>query len=234
MNKALDMLMDEASVLLVKMEYLEAERLCEEGLARAKGAGDWGYVARVLLPLQECRRQRRMIAVEGAVLLGSEGVTDTPAQLVARHAAAAVVLTGKHDGAYARAVQDEARKAGRYWEVLLGEAGGQEWKIKSLDGGFEGVVGAPPAQWQSRWLLPLPGGKGWDVKAKEDGTTPGSWVVGASEKLGDAGLAWVKKTYPKADGAKVKGIEVCLESVSDHEFLIQEYQKVARAMHLSA
>ncbi len=227
--------MDEASVLLVKMEYLEAERLCEEALERAKGAGDWAYVARVLLPLQECRRQRRMIAVEGAVLLGSAGVTDTPAQLVARHEAAAVVLTGSHDAAYARGVQEEARKAGRYWEVLLGEAQSGGWKIKSVAGeGFDATVNAPPTQWQNQWLLPLAGGKGWAVKAMEDGTTPGSWVVGASERLGDAGLAWVKKTYPKAGPEKIKGIEVCLESVSDHEFLIQEYQSVARAMHVNA
>ncbi len=238
MNKPLDMLMDEASILLVKMEYLAAEKLCEEGLARAKEAGDWGYVARILLPLQECRRQRRMIAVEGAVLIGSYGVLESPAQMVAKHDAAAVVLTAHHDAVFARAVRREALEAGKYWEVLLAQAdeAGGPWKVKS--GGteaFEGLVDAPPAEWQNRWLTPgRKEGKGIEIKPMADGTTPGSWVVRASEKLGDAGLAHVKSTYPDAGAQKVKALEGCLESVSDHEFLIQEYQKVARAMHAKA
>jgi hypothetical protein len=228
MDKPLDMLMDEASILLVKMEYLEAQRLCEEALVRAKWAGDWGYVARILLPLQECRRQSRLIAVEGAVLIGSYGELGSPAQIVGRHQAGAVVLTGVHDVVFARAMKREAREAGRHWEVLLADASGPgAWKIKSLWGDeFQGLVEAPDAAWRNKWILP--GDK--TVKASADGMTPGSWVIRASEKLGDAGLVLVKKAHPEASLEKVKALESCLESVSDHEFLIQEYQKTARGL----
>lgn len=65
----IDQIMERASERLLAMDYLECERLCVEALARAREAGDFERYARILLPLQEARRQRRQIAVEAGVTI---------------------------------------------------------------------------------------------------------------------------------------------------------------------
>src|SRR5690606_17570305 len=71
MSSTLDDIMERASRSLAAMDYLTCERLCVEALAAARRAQDWSYYARILLPLQEARRQRRLIAADGWVRLGT-------------------------------------------------------------------------------------------------------------------------------------------------------------------
>ena len=59
-----DRLMERASVALEATEYFEAERLAAQALQRAHQAGDFEAMTRILLPLQEARRQKRQAAVE--------------------------------------------------------------------------------------------------------------------------------------------------------------------------
>jgi len=69
----LDALMEDASRALAEMDYLTCESLCLKALAAAREDGNWAYYKRILLPLQEVRRQRRMIAADGDVVLGCTG-----------------------------------------------------------------------------------------------------------------------------------------------------------------
>ncbi|MEX2217236.1 MAG: hypothetical protein WD749_00625 [Phycisphaerales bacterium] len=66
-GSALDALMERASLALERTDYFEAERLAAEALERAHRAGEFEAMARILLPLQEARRQVRQLAVDSGV-----------------------------------------------------------------------------------------------------------------------------------------------------------------------
>lgn len=53
----------------MRTEYIDAERLLAQAEAIARGASDWDTLARLYMPLQEARRQRRQLCGEGLVVL---------------------------------------------------------------------------------------------------------------------------------------------------------------------
>lgn len=63
---AIDSLMERASRALTGREYFAAERLCLEALELAHKACDYERMARICLPLQEARRQKRDLAADAA------------------------------------------------------------------------------------------------------------------------------------------------------------------------
>ena len=65
MPNDLNTTMEHASAALQSMDYAACEAGCLTALAMAGNARRWSDYARILLPLQESRRQRRMIAVDG-------------------------------------------------------------------------------------------------------------------------------------------------------------------------
>ena len=60
----IDRLMDRASSALETTRYFEAERLAWNALRKAHAASDFERMARIALPLQEARRQKRQLAVD--------------------------------------------------------------------------------------------------------------------------------------------------------------------------
>lgn len=56
--------MEEASAALAAGDYFECERLAAGALQTAFAREQWELVARITLPLQEARRQRRLMAIE--------------------------------------------------------------------------------------------------------------------------------------------------------------------------
>ena len=78
MPPAIDPIMEQASRALVRMNYLACEQLCLQALTLARQAQDWPTYGRVLLPLQESRRHRRMIAAEGVIRLGTSQLWKSP------------------------------------------------------------------------------------------------------------------------------------------------------------
>ena len=77
-----DAIMEDASQALSRMDYLSCETFCLKALSLARRAKRWPVYARILLPLQETRRQRRMIAAAGVIRLGSavEIIVEKPAE----------------------------------------------------------------------------------------------------------------------------------------------------------
>lgn len=55
--------MEQASAALARGDYFEAERLCAKALLSAFARGEFDLVARIAMPLQEARRQRRLMAI---------------------------------------------------------------------------------------------------------------------------------------------------------------------------
>lgn len=77
-SDALQELCETGQDRLMRMDYLGAEAVLVEAEARAWEARDWDTLARLYMPLQETRRQRRLRCGEGTVVLDlvSEGPHD--------------------------------------------------------------------------------------------------------------------------------------------------------------
>lgn len=231
----LESIMEPASEALAKMDYLTCEDRCLEALGLAKQAGDWSQYARVLLPLQEARRQRRLIAAEGVIRLGTGGLPGDPMDWITRCQAGCVIVTQPHDAGVAEDLIHQTQRQRLYVEVLWvdNQPQAHDWMITALTGiDSRCSVTAPPRSWVDRWLQPL-GSQGLtrnDVARGQQGVaiTPGDWFLNACEALGDAALSQVTSTLGTLD--RVEALERCLAAVTDHEVLHQELAAAARAM----
>ena len=227
MPRTLDHIMEDASTALVKMEYLTCEALCLEALVEARRRGEWEYYARVLLPLQEVRRQRRIIAAEGVIALGVNATDPSIRTKIESLTSACIVLIKPSTVADAIALTARARQERKYLEVLFADndVADKTWTIRAFAGSAVSCnLPTPPHQWIGRFFHP------GEVKVTADTSTdtPGAWFVHATECLGDAALAAVS---PKLTGAaKVAALEHCLEVITDHEIIHQRLADAARAL----
>lgn len=80
MSDTIQPLCQQASDHLVATRYLEAEQLLVRAEAMAWADRDWDALHRLYMPLQECRRQRRQVAMDGAVQL--DFVAEAPNQTI--------------------------------------------------------------------------------------------------------------------------------------------------------
>ncbi|MFG0247650.1 MAG: hypothetical protein ACF8OB_02095 [Phycisphaeraceae bacterium JB051] len=217
--------MDQASLLLVKMQYLEAEKLCEQALKQARERKLWAYLARITLPLQECRRQRRMIAAEGHVVLGTDHLGDNALSELLQLDCGCVVFTGKDATGNALRLMQNIRKNSRHLLVLAATVTKSQWTLHSAVQPILTITyPAPPADWQHKTLEP---GQ-WTEVTDSAWPTPGDWFLDVLEKLGDQAL---KAIEPKDDTVKrVDALLASLQAVTDHEILHQQLAKAANAM----
>ncbi|MCE9589664.1 MAG: hypothetical protein K8S99_03980 [Planctomycetes bacterium] len=226
MPATLDDIMENASAALVKMDYLGCESLCLEALARARRERGWAYYTRILLPLQEARRQRRMIAAEGVIRLGTATLTGAPADWLRETPSGATVVTHPHTADTARALDELARAQRLHVEVLFADSdAAATWRLRSFRGpAVTREVPAPPPEWRDRWIKP---GKTTPGNAR----TPADWFIDATEALGDAALVCIDgKTL--APEQRLEALEACLEVVTDHEIIHQRLGDAARSLSL--
>ncbi|HEX8913835.1 MAG TPA: hypothetical protein VF796_15915 [Humisphaera sp.] len=122
-DDALQDLCERGSELLVRTEYLEAERALAAAEAAAYAARDWDTLARVYMPLQEARRQRRQRCGEGSVRLDlvspvpGEGVDAE--QVLREHPHGQLLVAGWGTAAPAAEVRRLAAERGLYVETFL-------------------------------------------------------------------------------------------------------------------
>lgn len=218
----LDDIMERASQALAATDYLACEALCREALAAARDAQDWAYYARILLPLQEARRQRRMIAADGFVRLGT-GDLEGPDGAWSVDAACIVVtrpFTKPHAAGLAAAVGQQRRCV----EVLFVDSvlDDDRWRISSFTGPTVTVERpAPPVDWLDHWLSP-------DEVRQLGEPGPDDWFLDAAEALGDAALQQVTATPGSLE--RIEQLENMLDAAADHEILHQRLGDAARAM----
>lgn len=228
MNQTINQIMERASQSLAKMDYLAGERDCLEALALARQSGDWNLYAAIILPLQECRRQRRMIAADGWVLLGTQSIDDL-ASLVSR-GPGCVLVTQPHHSMHAKRLVDHVLTQQQYMEILFADSdpAHDTWTLLAPAGPMVVLdMPAPPAAWRNRFLSP---DEPWPGKQPAKGVPPrpGDWFIDATEALGDAALAKVKA--PLGSLERITQLEAALQVVMDHEFLHQALAQAARAM----
>jgi len=233
-REQLDALMEQASADLARMAYLPCEAKTIEALTLARESGAWAEYARILLPLQEARRQRRMIAAEGQIRLGSATLSGGPRQWLDACKAGCLCLTHPHTRHDAAETAKLVLERELYVEVLYADSsvGETSWTLRAWAGPEPPVsvtLPAPPQAWVDRtWSIgteapPAPG---------RPAQNPADWFLNAAEALGDAALERVDLSDPPRP-EQVAELEACLEVVADHEILHQTLASVARKLRLT-
>jgi len=241
----IDQIMESATQALMEMDYAASEKQCLEALSRARAQGLWHVYARVVLPLQEARRQRRMTAADGVIRLGSASLAGTPSDW-AQHMSdgGCLVLTHPHTAADAGALRGLLIEQGLPVEVLWADCGvdAQTWTVRSFSDNTLAVdLPAPPAAWRDTWLGPgqstppaqtggtTPTPSGATRAAMQTSATPADWMMDAMEALGDRALALCQQTEDPA--RRLTQLEASITAAPDHELLHQHLADTARRLH---
>jgi len=240
----IDSLMETATRALMDTDYAQCERRCLEALGLAKAQQAWDVYARVVLPLQEARRQRRMTAAEGRLRLGSASLEGGPeAWLSEMPGGGCVVLTRPHGQDDAAKLHELALERELPIEVLWADndVDAGVWTVRSFVEPALAVDRAGPAEhWRDRWIAPgqslpsappeqsngdSPGGSDPVVQSSE---TPADWIMDAMEALGDRALASLTDTEDPRQ--RLSRLEACITAAPDHEILHQELAATARQL----
>jgi hypothetical protein len=203
----IDALMEEASTALTSGQYFDAERASVVALALAEQAGDFERMARIIMPLQEARRQKRLAAIDTGRLTrlsaeSPEGITLSAGcfllepMLVAAHGRDLRVRANDEKVPVFVVVREPQTRAG-------------QWPICMIGPRTVRVRVAPPA----------PGKDGAPAPTIE-------WMVSASEALGDAAIAMVESDADPAD--RVKLLHELLATCPEHEKLHQRLEEACR------
>jgi hypothetical protein len=109
--------------LLMETRYWEAERTLAEAERIAWEARDWDTLARLYMPLQETRRQRRQRCGEGVVALDllAEGASDDvdPGQILTNYPHGQLLVAGWGSIQPSVGVRELAARKGAYVETFL-------------------------------------------------------------------------------------------------------------------
>jgi len=217
----IDTLMERASRALVATKYFEAERLAARALQRAHAANDFERMARIVLPLQEARRQKRQLAI------------DSGQRFLSGSMAMAAGEMGIEPGCYlfqppviaadARVFRELADAKGVPVLVITREPLTREgkWPVVAV-----GVVSAR-ARVSPPWPLERVEGTITKDNVKDGSEPPGpEWFEAAAEAMGDAAIARLKPEDPAA--WRVDDLMEFLDAHPDHEKLHQRLAENCR------
>lgn len=222
MAATLDDVMETASQALAQMQYARCEALCVEALGQARDAGQWVIYQRILLPLQEARRQRRQSALDGPILLGTPVMDDANNQRPQGMTQGCIVLTWPHTASDAKAFNQKLHESSSPVELLFADnsADATNWRITSMAGpGLSIDLPAPNPEWVGQWVAP----------SGIASPTPAHWFMQASEALGNAALAAIEAQPGTLE--YLSALEAALACVDDHEILHQRLASAAKTLH---
>jgi hypothetical protein len=217
---AIERLMERASVALENTKYFEAERLASQALTRAHRAGDFEAMARILLPLQEARRQKRQIAVDAGrrfVVSDLRQVRDIePGCYLAQPPLLGIDARSLRETA--DGMQIPVLVIAR--EPLMRDG---RWPVVSVTEGISLRARIDP---------PRPMKRIEESKTKDEMGLPGAapppreWFEAAEEAIGDAGLAKLKPEEPAS--WRVDDLMIYLDAQPSHEKLHQRLAEECR------
>jgi hypothetical protein len=210
--------MERASIALTETRYFEAERLSSQALHKAYRVFDFERMARIVLPLQEARRQKRQIAEDtGAVfILSSLAVLDEPPM------PGMFLFQPPLIGADARGYREAADSKHVPVFALAREPMSRDglWPVVTVgDVSIRTKVAPPfPAQRQEA-------GPTRDDSARF-GPPPSEWFTLAAEALGDAAIARLNPADPAA--WRVEDLLLATDAHPYHEKLHQALEACCR------
>jgi len=199
---AIDDQMERASRALAETRYFEAERLAADALRKAHRLEDYERMARILLPLQEARRQKRILAADAGRIFTLRSIEELEA---AKPEPGCWLLEPPLVGANGREFRERAEQKQIPIIIVVREPAKQAeprrgwWPIVMLGPVVVRTYVAPPDT--------------LDIK----------WFHEACEDLGDQAIA-VVPTDAAAE-SRVDKLLDRLEAVRDHEGLHQALEK---------
>lgn len=220
-----DELMERASLALARTDYFAAERACLRALQKSINASDWERAARVCLPLQEARRQKRMLAIDAAGPAGAR-IVSRPETVTGRTEAGCYLFQPPLVALDARRFRLAADERELPVFVLTREpmtrAG--EWPVVAVVGqlSIRTRLGPPPG------VRPVPGGMSNECPTGDtlDGPVPINWFTAAAEALGDSAIRRLNPEDPAAHRAL--DCAEFLDAFPDHEKLHQQLEAECR------
>lgn len=218
--------MDQASLALVRREYFLCERLALSALRKAHAVADYDRIARIALPLQEARRQKRTLALDtGAVFLIDDTVPFGRQLLSGCYLVAPprVGADGRmlRENADAReipvvvVVREPTTRDGRVPVVAIGPL---TLRVRVAPALAPNPLTAPP------FGMPTP--------PRHAPLPPPEWFVTACEALGDSAISSALELA--SHSARVDALIQRLDTLPDHEKLHQALMDAARQAARSA
>lgn len=200
----IDETMERASEALARTEYFEAESLCLRALYMAHRAEDFERMARICLPLQEARRQKRLMAIDAGRVFVVSRPEDVPRGLVAGR----YLVQPPMIGADARTLRELADRHRVPALVLCREP--------TTKAGLWPMVAVGPQTIRAKVLPP-----------SDTGAPHAAWFEMAAEALGDAAIARLKPDDPPQ--WRIDDLLEFLDAHPDHEKLHQRLEEACRA-----
>lgn len=218
----IDELMDRASEQLVARQYFDAEANSIDALQRAYAIGDYERMARILLPLQECRRQKRDLARDSRAVFRVSGEMPSGRSLKP----GCYLVEPPRVGLDGRLLREEADRKKVPVIVVVREP--------TTRAGLWPVVAIGPVTIRTR--VPQPDLAAAKPKrsrrAESTGGDPAAglpdpeWFIRAGEAIGDAAIAQVAdETVPSV---RVQALFDRLQANPDHEKLHQALEAACR------
>jgi hypothetical protein len=214
---AIDELMERACEAIASAQYFDAERLCLRSLRAARSSLDFERMARIVLPLQEARRQKRESALDAGVIAVVGEPDDLPKPMVAGCYLVQPPMIGRD----ARSLRDTLDRRGTPASVLAREPLTRKGKWP--------IVGVGPMVIRTQIAPPWPLDRVETSPSKDaDNRLPSvEWFACASEALGDAAIAALTEgDHPQY---RVDDVLDFLEAHPEHEKLHQELAAACRA-----
>ncbi len=222
--------MEAASRALVQRRYFDCERLCMEALERAFIAADYERMARILLPLEESRRQKRDLAFDTRAV----HVVDRQAPTGRNLRPGCYLVAPPRVGIDGRLLREAANRKKVPTIIVVREPESRDglWPVVSIGPvtirtKVERPAMSPAAngkaQGTRKSASKLPKASAANSAAP---TPPPEWFIRANEAIGDkalAGLAGI--TSPVA---RVEALFKCLQAHPDHEKLHQALAEACR------
>jgi hypothetical protein len=191
----IDSLMEQAAAALARTDYFECERASGEALTIAHRLHDYGRMERILMPLEECRRQKRLLAAEAGMKGQLSEFPDESFELEA----GCWLIEPPLVGADGRELRRRANEAGI--PVLL-------------------IVREPKTQLRT-WPIVMIGVKTVRayVEPPKKGQADVQWLLSAAEALGDAAIEMVDRT--RSTERRINDLVDLVDTLLDHDLLHQ-------------
>jgi hypothetical protein len=208
-RQKIDSLMEKASAALASTEYFEAERCASEALTIAHLSHDYECMARILMPLQESRRQIRLAAIDTGEV---------------------IVL---NDHARLEEVMGEGCVPGAGCYVLepplVGANGRNLRDLCKAEGVAAVVVVHEPQTELGRWPVVMIGPitVRTHVAPPTGGEITMEWLLGAGEQHGDSAIE--SALLPDDPADRVDALMDRLGTIVDHEQLMQTLERECKA-----
>lgn len=207
----IDSLMEKASEALARTDYFGAETHAMKAMERAFALHDFERMARIALPLQEARRQRRLLAVDS----GHRAVLSTMPKTRSELAPGCYLLRPPLIGADARTLRHSADASKVPVFILTREprTGAGKWPMVAVGRAGSRRVQVEPPLVEGRAI-------------GDDEPPPVEWMLEAEERLGDAAIARLNAADPPA--WRVEDLLDALDALPEHEKLHQRLADACR------